>query len=131
MTRLSDGDHNKGETTVKVWPQGKRHRPPLNALMRRRSHPSADLASWVLHDEKLLVETRFGGDSRLYDAWRDRLWAEMHETMRRTPRTRRHAAADEEQVVMTAFDGDWTQYRICRDRLREELWQIMKVTKAH
>jgi hypothetical protein len=81
----------------------------------------------VLHDEKLLVETRFGGDAELYNAWRDRLWAEMQDTMRRPDRARR-SVADEEYVVMTAFGGNWAQYRVCRDRLREELWQIMKVT---
>jgi hypothetical protein len=83
-----------------------------------------------LHEEKLLVETRFAGDSELYGAWRDRLWAEMHETMRHPERIRGHSA-DDEYVVQTAFDGDWSQYRICRDRLREELWQIMKITRGH
>jgi hypothetical protein len=99
--------------------------------MRRRTrpHPSSDLANWVLHDEKLLVETRFGGDRELYRAWRDRLWTEMYDVMHRPDRTRRYSA-DEKYVVMTAFDGDWAQYRVCRDRLREELWQIMKVTNG-
>jgi hypothetical protein len=115
---------------MKVWPEGKHSRPALGGLMKRRSRSSTDLASWVLHDEKLLVETRFGGNSELYGAWRDRLWTEMHDTMHHPERTRRHTA-DEEYVVMTAFDGNWSQYRICRDRLREELWQIMKVTKGH
>jgi hypothetical protein len=115
----SEGD------VMKVWPPGKR--PPLGRLMKRRAHCFADLANWVLHDEKLLVETRFGGDVELYNAWRDRLWAEMQDSMRRPDRARRFVA-DEEYVVMTAFGGNWAQYRVCRDRLREELWQIMKVT---
>lgn len=118
---------------MKVWPPHEHHRPALSGLLRRRPHASAarssELADWVLHDEKLLVETRFGGNHELYGAWRDRLWAEMHDTMHRPARTRRHTA-DEEYVVMTAFDGDWAQYRVCRDRLREELWQIMKFTKS-
>jgi hypothetical protein len=116
---------------MKVWPPGKRHRPTIGGLMRRheRTRPSSDLANWVLHDEKLLVETRFGGNSELYGAWRDRLWAEMHDTMRRPEKAREHSS-DEEYVVMTAFDGNWAQYRVCRDRLREELWQIMKVTNG-
>ncbi|MCW2945178.1 MAG: hypothetical protein JWR24_1895 [Actinoallomurus sp.] len=116
---------------MKVWPPGEHDSPPLGRLRRRRpfrhTHSSPDLANWVLQDEKLLVETRFGGDAELYNAWRDGLWAEMHDTMLRPDRTRRHNA-DEEYVVMTAFDGNWAQYRVCRDRLREELWQIMKVT---
>lgn len=118
---------------MKVWPPHEHHRPALSGLLRRRPHASAvrssELADWVLHDEKLLVETRFGGNRDLYGAWRDRLWAEMHDTMHRPAQTRRHTA-DEEYVVMTAFDGDWAQYRVCRDRLREELWQIMKFTKG-
>jgi hypothetical protein len=118
---------------MKVWPPRKHHWPTLSGLMRRRPHASAllssELADWVLHDEKLLVETRFGGNSELYGAWRDRLWAEMRDTMHQPAPVRRHAA-DEEYVVMTAFDGNWSQYRVFRDRLREELWQIMKVTKA-
>jgi hypothetical protein len=113
---------------MKVWPPGAQQRPTVEGSARRRAHPSPDLANWVLHDEKLLVETRFGGDGALYGAWRDRLWAEMHETMHHPDRPRR-SSADEEYVVMTAFDGNWAQYRVCRDRLREELWQIMKVTK--
>jgi hypothetical protein len=114
---------------MKVWPPGRQHRPVLGGLKKRhgRPHFPSDLSNWVLGDEKLLVETRFGGDCELYGAWRDRLWTEMQETMQRPHRARRHSA-DEEDVVMTAFDGDWAQYRICRDRLREELWQIMKVT---
>jgi hypothetical protein len=120
---------------MKVWPPGKRHRPTFHRLARRTpACPSPDLAGWVLHDEKLLVETRFGGDSELYGAWRDRLWTEMHDTMQHPDRPSRSAtdsAADEEYVVETAFDGNWSQYRICRDRLREELWQIMKITKDH
>jgi hypothetical protein len=119
---------------MKVWPPAGRHRPALGGLMRRRPRPSADLANWVLHDEKLLVETKFGGDAELYTAWRDRLWAEMHDTMRHPDRARRHSVvgeADDEHVVMKAFGGDWAQYRACRERLREELWQIMKVTKRH
>jgi hypothetical protein len=120
---------------MKVWPPGKHHRPTLGRLARRRSHspaaPSTDLANWVLHDEKLLVETRFGGDSELYGAWRDRLWAEMHDTMRGGGSRSHGSTQDEEYVVRTAFDGNWSQYRVCRDRLREELWQIMKVTKGH
>jgi hypothetical protein len=124
---------------MKVWPPGKRHRPVLGGIRRsgagrrhERARPSSVLADWVLHDEKLLVESRFGGDSERYAAWRDRLWAEMHDTMRRPerhPDPARGNSADEEYVVMTAFDGDWAQYRVCRDRLREELWQIMKVTR--
>ena len=111
---------------MKVWPPGKRHRPGSG---RRRDHVHApsDLAEWVLHDEKALVETRFGGDGERYTAWRDRLWAEMRDTLRH-PGQARHVPADEEYVVRTAFDGDWAQYRVCCDRLREELWQIMKVT---
>jgi hypothetical protein len=124
--------HKRGDA-VKVWPPGKHHRPTLSALMRRRPHARtalpAELANWVLHDEKLLVETRFGGNTELYGAWRDRLWAEMHDTMHRPDQPRRHTE-DEEYVVITAFDGNWAQYRVCRDRLREELWQIMKVTKG-
>jgi hypothetical protein len=118
---------------MKVWPPGKHHRPTLSDLMRRRPHGRtalpAELANWVLHDEKLLVETRFGGNTELYGAWRDRLWAEMHDRMHHPDQERRHTA-DEEYVVMTAFEGNWAQYRVCRDRLREELWQIMKVTKG-
>lgn len=121
---------------MKVWPPGKQHRPVLRGIHRRGlgrrhedTHPRTELANWVLHDEKLLVETRFGGDSERYNAWRDSLWAEMHDAMRRPDRDR-GSSADEEYVVMTAFDGDWAQYRACRDRLREELWQIMKVTKG-
>jgi hypothetical protein len=118
---------------MKVWPPGERHRPRLSAFVRR--HPAAapalpaELANWVLHDEKLLVDTRFGGNRELYGAWRDRLWAEMQDTMHRPDRIRRYTE-DEEYVVMTAFGGNWAQYRVCRDRLREELWQIMKVTKG-
>jgi hypothetical protein len=121
---------------MKVWPPGKQHRPVLRGIRRHglgrrneRAQPRTELANWVLHDEKLLVETRFGGDSERYNAWRDRLWAEMHDAMRRPDRDRR-VSPDEEHVVMTAFGGDWAQYRACRDRLREELWQIMKVTKG-
>jgi len=116
---------------MKIWSPGNHHRPTLGGVMRRhaRTGPSSDLANWVLHDEKLLVETRFGGDRELYGAWRDRLWTEMHDAMHRPDKTRRYSA-DEEYVVMTAFDGDWAQYRVCRDRLREELWQIMKVTNG-
>jgi hypothetical protein len=117
---------------MKVWPPGERHRPALRGIHRpgagRRRHRPAALANWVLHDEKLLVETRFDGDHARYLAWRDRLWAEMHDSMRRPDRNRRYSP-DEEHVVMTAFGGDWAQYRACRDRLREELWQIMKVTR--
>lgn len=115
---------------MKVWPPGRRHRLAL-VLGKRHGHdrPSTDLASWVLHDEKLLVETRFSGDNELYNAWRDRLWAEMQDTMHRPKRSRR-STADEEYVVNTAFEGNWEQYRVCRDRLREELWQIMKVTNG-
>jgi hypothetical protein len=120
----------KGDV-MKVWPPGKHEHVGLGSLIRRRAHrhghPAADLGSWVLNEEKLLMETRFGGNAELYGAWRDHLWAEMHDTMRRPDRARRHIA-DEEYVVMTAFDGNWAQYRVCRDRLREELWQIMKVT---
>jgi hypothetical protein len=116
---------------MKVWPPGKHRRPTLGGLMRRHEHirPSSDLANWVLHDEKLLVETRFGGNSDLYGAWRDRLWAEIHDRMHHPERACLHSG-DEEYVVMTAFDGNWAQYRVCRDRLREELWQIMKVTNG-
>jgi hypothetical protein len=114
---------------MKVWPR--RRRLAVGGLKRHRAHayPSAELANWVLHDEKLLVETRFGGDCTLYAAWRDRLWAEMQDTMRHPDRDRR-PTPDEEYVVRTAFDGDWNEYRVCRDRLREELWQIMKVTQS-
>jgi hypothetical protein len=114
---------------MKVWPASNHSKPTLSGLMKRRSRSSADLANWVLHEEKLLVETWFAGDGELCGAWRDRLWTEMHDTMNHPERTRRKTA-DEEYVVMTAFDGNWSQYRICRDRLREELWQIMKVTKG-
>lgn len=118
---------------MKVWPR--RRRLTLGGLKRHRAHahPSADLANWVLHDQKLLVETRFGGDCALYAAWRDRLWAEMQDTMHRAGSASgrdRGPTPDEEYVVRTAFDGDWTEYRVCRDRLREELWQIMKVTNG-
>jgi hypothetical protein len=115
---------------MKVWPPAGHHRSATGGSVKRRPHPSTDLATWALHEEKLLVETRFAGDSELYGAWRDRLWAEMHDTMHRTDGVRAHSA-DEEHVVRTAFGGDWTQYRICRDRLREELWQIMKITRGH
>jgi hypothetical protein len=115
---------------MKVWPPARHYRSATGGSAKRRSHPSTDLANWALHEEKLLVETRFAGDSELYGAWRDRLWAEMHETMRHPERIRGHSA-DDEYVVRTAFDGDWSQYRICRDRLREELWQIMKITRGH
>ncbi|MDN3355869.1 hypothetical protein [Actinomadura sp. DC4] len=118
---------------MKVWPPGKHRRTTLSGLMRRRPHApavrAAELANWVLHDEKLLVETRFGGNAELYGAWRDRLWTEMHDRMHRPDQARTYTE-DEEYVVMTAFDGNWAQYRVCRDRLREELWQIMKVTKG-
>ena len=121
---------------MKVWPAGKDHRPALRGIHRpgtgrrhERVHRPAELANWVLHDERILVETRFGGDYERYLAWRDRLWAEMHDRMRRPDRHRRYSP-DEEHVVLTAFDGDWAQYRVCRDRLREELWQIMKVTRG-
>lgn len=123
-------DVYKGDV-MKVWPPGKHGRAPIGGRMRRRARrhaPCHDLANWVLHDEKLLVETKFGGDTELYRAWRDRLWSEMHETMHRPGVARRVDAEDEEYVVMTAFGGNWAQYRVCRDRLREELWQIMKVT---
>ena len=116
---------------MKVWPPGKPRWPSLGASVRRRvrrrARPCSDLAQWALHDENLLVDTRFGGDIERYRAWRDGLWAEMRGSVRRTARARRYTA-DEEYVVMTAFDGNWAQYRVCRDRLREELWQIMKVT---
>jgi hypothetical protein len=121
---------------MKVWPPGKQHRPVLRGIHRpglgrrhERTPQSAELANWVLHDEKILLETRFGGDSERYNAWRDRRWTEMRDTMRQ-PDRHRNNSADEEYVVMTAFDGDWAQYRTCCDRLREELWQIMKVTKG-
>jgi hypothetical protein len=117
---------------MRVWPPNRRHRPSLGHLRRHRQHTSADLANWVLHEEEVLVETRFDGDAELYRAWRDGLWAEMHDTMHRPIRANRprRTTADEEYMVMTAFDGNWTQYRTCRDRLREELWQIMKVTTS-
>ena len=111
---------------MKVWPPGKSHQPPDRGPGGRRS--PADLTGWVLSEEKLLVDTRFHGDAERYGAWRDGLWAEMQEMMRRPGRARR-PTTDDEYVVMTAFDGNWAQYRVCRDRLREELWQIMKVTK--
>jgi hypothetical protein len=114
---------------MKVWPPG-RHRGASAGVSARRPHPPSPLADWVLHDEKLLVETRFGGDRERYGAWRDRLWAEMHDAMHHPGRWR-ESTADEEYVVKTAFDGNWAQYRVCRDRLREELWQIMKVTREH
>ena len=116
---------------MKVWPPGKPRNAGLSALLRRRSryvrHSSVDLGAWILHDENLLVETRFGGDRAKYGAWRDHLWTEMH-TPRRPGAPESRPTPDEEYVVMTAFDGNWAQYRVCRDRLREELWQIMKVT---
>ena len=116
---------------MKVWPPGKRSRLPLGMLAacwtHRHAHSSPDLADWVIQEEKLLVEARFGGDVELYRAWRDRLWIEMHETMHK-PAKPQWSTGDEEYVVMTAFEGNWAQYRVCRDRLREELWQIMKVT---
>ncbi|WP_433171543.1 hypothetical protein [Actinoallomurus sp. CA-150999] len=113
---------------MKVWPPGKHDRPASRALGRNepRRHGS-DLAGWAIRDEKLLVETKFGGDMELYRAWRDRLWSEMHDAVHHS-RPVRKASDDEEYVVMKAFGGDWAQYRVCRDRLREELWQIMKVT---
>jgi hypothetical protein len=114
---------------MKVWPPAGHHRSATGGSVTRRPRPSADLANWALHEEKLLVETRFAGDGELYGAWRDRLWAEMQETMHQPQGARGHGA-DEEYVVRTAFGGDWTQYRICRDRLREELWQIMKITRG-
>jgi hypothetical protein len=115
---------------MRVWPPGGRRGVGAAVSARRRPHVSSPLADWVLRDEKLLVDTRFGGNREQYAAWRDRLWAEMHDAMRR-PGGRREPAEDEEYVVMTAFDGDWAQYRACRDRLREELWQIMKVMREH
>jgi hypothetical protein len=118
---------------MKIWPPGKHHhRLRLGREKRRpvRPRPTSDLANWLLHDEKLLVETRFGGDRDLYGAWRDRLWTEIHDAIHHSDKARGYSA-DEEYVVMIAFDGDWAQYRICRDRLREELWQIMKVTNGH
>jgi hypothetical protein len=109
---------------MKVWPPGKPQRQVTRHASRRRG---SDLAGWVIRDEKLLVETRFGGDGELYRAWRDRLWREMQDALRES-RPARKTADDEEYVVMKAFGGDWAQYRVCRDGLREELWQIMKVT---
>ncbi|MCO5974047.1 hypothetical protein [Actinoallomurus soli] len=109
---------------MKVWPLGKSHRPVTPHLSRRHG---SGLAGWAIRDEKLLVETRFGGDQELYRAWRDRLWREMHDAVHES-RPVRKTAEDEEIVVMKAFGGDWAQYRVCRDRLQEELWQIMKVT---
>ncbi|MEV5753647.1 hypothetical protein AB0L00_37990 [Actinoallomurus sp. NPDC052308] len=113
---------------MKVWPPGKTHRPVAGPLTQRasRRHES-DLAGWVIRDEKLLVDSRFGGDQELYRAWRDRLWREMHDAVHDS-RPVRKSTDDEEYVVMAAFGGDWAQYRVCRDRLQEELWQIMKVT---
>ncbi|MFL6057141.1 MAG: hypothetical protein ACJ72W_30225, partial [Actinoallomurus sp.] len=60
---------------MKVWPPGKLHRPVPGALTRHaaRRH-GTDLAGWVIREEKLLVESKFGGDLELYRAWRDRLW---------------------------------------------------------
>ena len=113
---------------MKVWPPGKEDRPVRPDDACRCEPASHDLAEWVLHDEKLLVRARFGGDTRLYNAWRDHLWTEMNDTMRR-PDHLRHFTEDEEYVVEVVFDGDWDQYRVCRDRLREELWQIMKFTR--
>ncbi len=113
---------------MKVWPPGKPRYQGLDELLRRRSRQtSTSLTNWVLHDERLLIETRFGGDRAEYGAWRDHLWTEMHDTPHRRPQERR-PTPDEEYVVMTAFGGNWAQYRVCRDRLREELWQIMQVT---
>jgi hypothetical protein len=119
----------EGGDAVKVWPQGKRHRG-AGAAERRRPHPPTPLADWVLRDEDLLVQTRFGGDRERYGAWRDGLWAEIHDSMLH-PGRRPDLTPDEEYVVRTAFDGDRAAYRRCRDRLREELWQIMKVTREH
>jgi hypothetical protein len=113
---------------MKVWPPATDDRPAAGAAADHRPRPTADLAGWVLHEEKLLVETRFAGDSALYGRWRDRLWSEMDDTMH-APGHPRRDTADEEYVVTTIFGGDRDQYRACRDRLREELWQIMKVTK--
>ncbi|WP_329235968.1 hypothetical protein OG417_30785 [Actinoallomurus sp. NBC_01490] len=114
---------------MKVWPPSRPRRTGAR-VPARHPHAPTPLADWVLHDEKLLVETRFGGDRERYGAWRDRLWAEMHDAMHHPGRSR-ESTADEEYVVKTAFDGNWAQYRVCRDRLREELWQIMKVTREH
>ncbi len=114
---------------MKVWPPGRNGNPGTGETAdrpARRHRPSADLAHWALADERLLVETRFGGDIDRYRTWRDRLWTEMHDTMH--PRCGPYDTFDEEYIVTTAFGGDWAQYRVCRDRLREELWQIMKVT---
>ncbi len=115
---------------MKVWPPGKPQTPGLEALptagLDNRSPLTADLANWVLADEKLLVETRFNGSRERYGAWRDHLWTEMNDPTRHLAHGTR-PTPDEEYVVMTAFEGNWAQYRICRDRLREELWQIMKV----
>lgn len=114
---------------MRVWPPGRNGTPGAGetAVRRARRHgPAADLAHWTLSDECLLIESRFDGDLDRYRAWRDRLWAEMHDTLH--PGDCAHSTFDEEYVVRTAFGGDWAQYRICRDRLREKLWQIMKVT---
>src|SRR4051812_8683242 len=107
---------------MKVWPPGKEDRRVRRDDARRSEPVPADLAEWLLHDERLLVKARFGGDTALYHAWRDRLWTEMHDTMRRPDHFRRFTG-DEEYVVEVVFDGDRDQYRVCRDRLREELWQ--------
>jgi hypothetical protein len=79
-----------------------------------------DAGSWVLSEERLLIELKFNGDTELYRAWRCRLWSEMH-----APDRPCRDSPDEQYIVDTAFDGDWVRYRICRDHLREVLWRIM------
>jgi hypothetical protein len=115
---------------MKVWPPGKQEhgRLHLRAMRRARGHEVTDLSDWVLTEEKRLVETRFAGNWSGYARWRDRLWRELQDSLRK-PDSHAGPTDDDEYVVMTAFGGDWAQYRVCRDRLREELWQIMKMSR--
>jgi hypothetical protein len=115
---------------MKAWPSGEHRDGDQGVPARGRPRSPSPPAGWAPHDERLLVETRFGGDRERYGAWRDRARPEGRDVPG-DPDRRPDDAAYEEYVVATAFDGDWARYRFCRDRLRDVLWQIMRVAGDH
>src|SRR5207245_2781846 len=96
---LYRSDYGLGDV-MKVWPPSKQRRIPLSSRprWRRPARATSDLSDWVLTEEKRLVETRFAGDWTSYAAWRDRLWFELQESMRR-PDSATRPTEDEKYVV--------------------------------